>query len=226
MNKFDFTHGNGQPFYLNDLIWNDDAYRNAFNGIFKTFGNNFIVSGCDVTTSGTAPYVTITEGYVLLNGELLKVDAQSVDETPPLYYNKSETEENTTYYDISGSPFKPRKIIRAVLTNTPSNLIFDAKRLEEVIEDKLIYPRIFTVSANGGIATGAVHYTIPHNGVKDNIKVIFAKIKKNVTGEVFDLNTVGDVSFEIENSDFHITLNDVIIGGIGDSVTISVSYFK
>src|SRR6056297_3265562 len=48
----------------------DAGVYNAFNSLLSAFGDNYIVSGCEYN-SGTG---LIAEGFVFLNGELLKVD--------------------------------------------------------------------------------------------------------------------------------------------------------
>src|SRR6056297_2042881 len=48
----------------------DAGVYNAFNSLLSAFGDNYIVSGCEYN-SGTG---LITEGFVFLGGELLKVD--------------------------------------------------------------------------------------------------------------------------------------------------------
>lgn len=88
MNKLDTTKTGGQPFVLDDIRFNDTAYRNAFNSILKVFGTNLIVQGCEVNGNDVAA------GYVLLNGELIKVDAHVRTGD---YYSK------VTTYDAAGN---------------------------------------------------------------------------------------------------------------------------
>lgn len=78
MNILNTTFNGGEPIYLDDIRWNDTAYRNAMNGILQAFGNNFIVQGCTPSTPSFIPgTTTITSGYIMLNGQLLQVDASS-----------------------------------------------------------------------------------------------------------------------------------------------------
>jgi hypothetical protein len=135
MNKFDFTHGGGQPFFLDDLMWNDDAYRAAFTGLMATYGDNFKVSGCNVTGGGGNPLV-LNAGYVVLNGELLQVDEKTYafGESLPVYFNSEETTEITAYITLSPETIYPYKKRRAVLTSTPSPLSVLGKKLIDIVK--------------------------------------------------------------------------------------------
>ena len=71
MNKLITTDLGGFPFTLDRLRWLDDAYRDAWKGLFSAFGitlpTSFKLSGCAVTINGN-DYST-TAGYICLNGE-------------------------------------------------------------------------------------------------------------------------------------------------------------
>jgi hypothetical protein len=72
MNKFITTNLGGLPFRANDLRWIDDSVRDSFKALLAGFGASMIIfQGCTRTEiSGT---VTITEGYVGLQGEIFYV---------------------------------------------------------------------------------------------------------------------------------------------------------
>jgi len=72
MNKYLTNFFGGEPFKLDDIRFNDDSYRDAFNNLLLAWGTDFIVSGCDV-----ASYI-VSAGYIMLNGELLKVDSHTI----------------------------------------------------------------------------------------------------------------------------------------------------
>jgi len=78
MNQLVTTFTGGMPIVLDDLRWNDSAYRAAMNAILLAFGNNFIVQGCVPTVS--LGVVSISAGYIMLNGQLLQVDAHTTAE--------------------------------------------------------------------------------------------------------------------------------------------------
>ncbi|MCX6232119.1 MAG: hypothetical protein NTZ33_11300 [Bacteroidetes bacterium] len=86
MNKFKSTDTGGLLLYiLDDLRWIDEGIRDAIKGMFTQFGlnpsDNFIFSGCEFTVTsitGGKRY-THTEGYIYLDGEVLKVDAGYIE---------------------------------------------------------------------------------------------------------------------------------------------------
>lgn len=73
----------GFPYVLDDFDWHRDAEREAITEIVKGLngGNlNCIISGCEWIATGAT--WTITEGYMLVNGEIVKHDEQTgVDDT-------------------------------------------------------------------------------------------------------------------------------------------------
>lgn len=75
MNKTDFDFLGGFPFSLDDLINEQQSIREAFKGAMSgwgiTAGEHLIVSGCIWTGSN------YSDGWIFLNGELLRVDAGS-----------------------------------------------------------------------------------------------------------------------------------------------------
>jgi len=78
MDKLESTSLGGIAETWNDERWylgqagNQGIYP-ALNNILGSFGTNFVVQGCIL--SGTSPVVAMTEGWIYLGGELLKVDA-------------------------------------------------------------------------------------------------------------------------------------------------------
>lgn len=79
---------NGFPFNNDDIkfflglgSYSNGIYQ-ALEGILSAFGTNFIVSGCGVTGSN------IAEGWVMLGGELIKVDAHTATDD---YFEKVTT---------------------------------------------------------------------------------------------------------------------------------------
>lgn len=81
MDKLKTSATGGFPFVLDDIrqflgrLSGSEGIYQAFNNLLRGFGDNFIVQG--VVVSGSSPNVAITEGWVLLDGELIKVDAQT-----------------------------------------------------------------------------------------------------------------------------------------------------
>jgi hypothetical protein len=119
MNKFITTNNGGIPVVLDDLRWLLGQATSGNAGIYQLltdmllpYGTDFVISGCVAT--GT-PYPTaLSEGWIMLNSEILKVDAQVIA-YPNYFYIKSSA------YDSSGAKttesgttintyFKPRAL--------------------------------------------------------------------------------------------------------------------
>jgi hypothetical protein len=120
MNKVITTFLGGHPFTLDDIRYNDDAYRDAFNNILGAFGTNLIVSGCAVNDTN------ISAGYVSLNGELLKVDAHTRTGD---YYQKITSYDPTVRIYKNGIPRQPYQINRAVCSAGAGPLAYNGRRL-------------------------------------------------------------------------------------------------
>ena len=74
MNKLLSFTGGKPDFNIDDMLWNEEATRDGLNDVFRAFGDNYIIYGVTGTTS-------ITAGYIMLDGELIKVDAHSKTDT-------------------------------------------------------------------------------------------------------------------------------------------------
>lgn len=72
MDQLISSGGGGFPYKLDDIRFTDDSYRDAFNNLLLAWGTDFIVSGCDVIS------YNVSAGYIMLNGELLKVDSHTI----------------------------------------------------------------------------------------------------------------------------------------------------
>jgi len=79
MNKLLTEINGGFPFSLNDLRWQDDAYRLALTDICRglsanTSAQDFILFGCGLTLHNTqSPYYSVDEGAVFHAGEVYHV---------------------------------------------------------------------------------------------------------------------------------------------------------
>ena len=105
--------------------------KQSIEGILSGYGDNFIVSGLEYS----AP--AVQEGWVFLDGELLKVDGY----VPPgslSYYEKSvETDTVGNTQDASGGSVNMAKVNKAVVTSTPTNLEESFTGNPERIGDKI-----------------------------------------------------------------------------------------
>ena len=133
MDKFKTIGVGGLGLVLDDFRWffgrltnpNDGMYE-AFNNLLRGFGENFIVQG--VVLSGSTGAFSITEGWVILDGELVKVDAQGpFDEANDSKFVKVTTFDsrgNKTF--LNGAIEDTYEKNRAVIQGTSGNLDFDA----------------------------------------------------------------------------------------------------
>jgi hypothetical protein len=121
MNKLLTTDIGGLPITLNDIRWNDDAYREALTSVLLAFGNNFIVQGCAVDGDN------IAAGYIMLNGELLKVDAHA--KASEGFFEKITTLDPSGVKEYKlGQTVSVRQKNRATATADAGNLKFDGLR--------------------------------------------------------------------------------------------------
>ena len=132
MDKLKLSDVGGFPLVLDDLQFllgrlgsPDEGIYPAFNNLLRGFGDNFIVQG--VVASGTTPNVAITEGWVLLDGELIKVDAQTgINTTTNNKFVKVTTfDSRGTKTFLNGSINETYEKNRAVVQGTTGNLAFN-----------------------------------------------------------------------------------------------------
>ena len=134
MDKLKTSDLGGFPFVLDDIRQflgrltspaNHGIYQ-AFNNILRGFGENFIVQG--VVLSGSTGAFSITEGWILLGGELIKVDAQGpFDEAVDGTFTKVTTFDPRGNKDfLNGSNADTYEKNRGVLSGLGGSLAFDA----------------------------------------------------------------------------------------------------
>lgn len=137
MDKLVTTDLGGFPFVLDDIRQflgrltspaNHGIYQ-AFNNLLRGFGDNFIVQG--VVLSGSTGAFSITEGWILLSGELIKVDAQGpFDEATDSTFVKVTTFDsrgNKSF--LNGSVADTYEQNRAVVSGSGGTLDFDGERI-------------------------------------------------------------------------------------------------
>lgn len=77
MNKLITTDTGGFPYVLDDIRWEQDAYREALNDIVKGIVNNgttdFVLWGCNITDNTT--YFDVSEGAIVFDGEIYHLAA-------------------------------------------------------------------------------------------------------------------------------------------------------
>lgn len=140
MDKFKTIGVGGLPHTLNDfrqflgrLDAPSEGIYQAFNNLIRGFGDNFIVQGC--VLSGSTGAFSITEGWVLLDGELIKVDAQGpFDEANDSTFVKVTTfDSRGTKTFLNGSINETYEKNRAVIQGTSGNLDFDGATLLGIV---------------------------------------------------------------------------------------------
>jgi len=80
MDKLITTNNGGIPYVNDDFRWSDESIRDYINSQLNDISasglgtnGNFVISGVEITDTGTE-YI-ITDGYMWIDGEVLKVDA-------------------------------------------------------------------------------------------------------------------------------------------------------
>lgn len=95
----------GFPYLLDDLRWVDDSYRDALTNLLIGIASghtSFIIQGCECDGGYGDPYTVMNEGYIMLDGEILKVDKHTV----PFFFNGSFHNTHFTKrvtYNLSGN---------------------------------------------------------------------------------------------------------------------------
>ncbi len=138
MDKLKTSAVGGFPFVLDDIrqflgrLSGSQGIYQAFNNLLRGFGDNFIVQGA--VASGSSPNVAITEGWVILDGELVKVDAQTGINTS----TDNKFVKVTTFDSRGNKAFQNGSIEdtyeknRAVVQGTTGNLDFDGDTFSDL----------------------------------------------------------------------------------------------
>jgi hypothetical protein len=105
--------------------------HDTIQNMMRTYGDNFIVYGCAVAGSA------VSAGLVMLDGELLTVDAHAKSGD---YFVKVTTDETTwTIQDLDGNTQNILKKNRATLSGASGNLKYDGNDLGDLIITKAGY---------------------------------------------------------------------------------------
>lgn len=107
MNTLDTSKTGGHPLYLQDVGFIQEAYKEAIEGLVSSLGaTSYILSGC-IKTLQSAGVWAISEGFVVLDKEVYKVNAHTatfLDENDPLYFKIAQqyAEPSPVIYKESG----------------------------------------------------------------------------------------------------------------------------
>lgn len=89
MNTIDTSKTGGHPLYLQDVGFIQEAHKEVIEGLITSLNaSSYILSGC-VKTLQSAGVWAISEGFVVLNKEVFKVNAHTatfLSESDPLYF--------------------------------------------------------------------------------------------------------------------------------------------
>lgn len=140
MDKLKTNDLGGFPFVLDDIRQflgrltspaNHGIYQ-AFNNILGGFGTDFIVQGC--VLSGSTGAFSITEGWIYLSSELIKVDAQGpFDEAVNGTFTKVTTFDPRGNKDfLNGSTADTYEKNRGVLSGLAGTLDFDGNTFSDL----------------------------------------------------------------------------------------------
>jgi hypothetical protein len=204
---------------IDDLQRNVDAVFRSYDAMFGAFNIganlNYIVVGCELTIDPGVD-ATITAGYIWLNGEILRVDAQvaAYVSSDQYYYEKDVT------YDAGGDkvyndavPRQTWQINRGVLTNgtgapLPDNVL-DSQgftmpdKIKQIIEGNLLeinaqsvvidpQDELLKFGISGSGNTWIV--TVPDTGQIASTEVFFLNFWDHAPGTgygTYEIRTVG-----------------------------------
>lgn len=145
MNKLISNFNYGFSLKSNDIRWLTDSFTDSIQAFFSAFGatapNSYRLSGCDISIDH-ATHAT-TAGYIVLNGEVLKVDAHSVDVTPghTAKWDVEETNDNIgNKLDKFGNPHqcylvRKGKLVDTVVATPPTYMPYNAEFIHEKIKN-------------------------------------------------------------------------------------------
>lgn len=156
MNYYKTSENGGIPFVNDDHRWSDDSIRdyidNHLSDLAVTIGTNgnFYLSGAEITFNGGTGKYTIADGYVYINGEILKVDTgiYNLVIAPNEYRiigveTYDTTGDKTTRSGSAISTYRKRRAVPTVYAIadawTDDMLAFDLTADQERILDKITY---------------------------------------------------------------------------------------
>jgi len=158
MNKLQTLANGGMPVELDDLRFQEEAVREGIFGILSGFGidppDSFILSGAVVVENGGN--LDIAEGFIALNGEVLKVDAHSIVNTGgnTFFWQLIVTFDPAgldQYQDLtSNDTYEVRKaVLTSELVPPASIFVFDVPTLSSTQLFDIINAGVFSTPVGG-----------------------------------------------------------------------------
>jgi len=196
MKKLITNFNNGFSFRTDDIRWFGDGFTEALNAFMSSFGAtaplSYKLSGCVVTVA-TNTYTT-TAGWIVLNGEVLQVDAHSVTVST---FHSAKWDVAVTY-DAAGDKlddlgathqtYQVRKgvLVDVVMSFPPTHMSYNAKYLQDIIASYTVLPAEEDWHIVGGTGEPAFESSWVNFGSTDPV----LKFKKDAYGWVHIEGTV------------------------------------
>ena len=211
----------------------------AFNNILGGFGTDFIIQGC--VLSGSTGAFSITEGWILLGGELIKVDAQGpFDEAVDGTFTKVTTfDPRGTKTFLNASVNETYEKNRGVISGLAGTLNFDGIRFAEmriaekgsstvVLKKKVIEIGDWNMDSdvsklvNHGISVATANFRNVSVMIIDDAGIVLTPLNFTSSGSVVIQGGIGIVSGGIT-----ATVNLFrLTGGVFDSTNYNATSFN
>jgi len=203
----------GFPVKLDDYRFFDAAYRDSINNLLQGFGTNFIIDGC--TVSGGL----VSAGYIMLNGEILKVDEHLMQGNG--YFQKLTTFDPNGLKEFNnGNVYNTYEVNRGIAIANTGTLSISGPRLSDLLLLKSV--------------TGTTKGHIPIIGSDlspNNLIAINGNNRLITTGNTYfdnrysqlnhnHIQTSPTINFATKNST--LTVNSFVAYKYGNIVTISM----
>lgn len=211
----------GFPWVLDDFRWQHDATRNALNAIFKGLnieGGNCRLQGVVGTYNGST--WDVTEGYLLVNGEIVKVDAQNGIADTDLgfdyyYVTISETFDpagNKSLEDGgTADAYKKRRAIINSGGNFPVGADLSITMSPSSTSENNLFPTLTSIIANSntdfstawGSISAATLDALAHNGLS---AISGGSIRYKKVGRILFTEWNLNIEFTTATNNFEITV--------------------
>ena len=219
MNQLNISTG-GHPVFNEDVLLVQSAMLDGFNALFQQIADTnaltcFVISGCVASVS--SGILSVTEGYLYFNGEMLKFTATSLAYNPINYYYFDLQVINTlprVYKNtVTNSPNQVRTAIISALPSPTASLqdVFSALKYENLIQLKSLNSVNNIESAWTKLSTGFT--IIPTYIGVGTYNILSTKLAYKVVGKTIHCT----LSIAIET-----TLTTSIITHIAVTLPISV----
>jgi hypothetical protein len=174
------TFSGGEPnINFDDILRTPNATRDALISAFRAFGDNYIIQGVTGTT-------TITAGYIMLGGEILKVDSHTKTNTHFAKVTTYESGGDKTFNN--GTPRQTWQKNRATISASSGTLAYSgAKRMPDVLVDTITAGTSILAPANLPKATTSLE------GILETATATEAKAL-SATNKIITPSTLGDVT--------------------------------